>query len=224
LGLLPGVFTYPFRGRGKFILLVGAGSLVAIGFTGLIGTLVLGILLGGYMAMYLMEVIGSCAGGDDEPPDWPDLRDVDDTVRPLLLCIGALAIPLAPAGIYRLAPVISGLLAGKAWWEPLSGVAWALLIAGAIYAPMGLLSVTMHQSLAAISPHKVLVAIVRVAPCYVVALTIMAVACIASAVAAMYLSFVPLAGQVLTLYLLLVEGRVLGLIYRTQARRLRWFE
>lgn len=226
--LLPSVFVYPFIGRGKFILIGGAVALAAVGYLGVMG-MVLGFLLAGYLAMYLMEVIGSCAGGNDEPPGWPDLREVDDTVRPLLLLVGTVVISLGPALIYRFGPgvldlLIPSLIMGKGWWEPVSRVFWVLLVAGALYAPMGLLSVVMHQSLAAIGPHKVLVAIVRVAPYYIVALAIMALACVASIIVASYVSFVPLVGHAVTVYLLLAEGRVLGLIYRTQASRLRWFE
>ena len=225
--MLPGVFRYPLAGRGKYVILGGAVAVTIIGYAGMLHFavhLLLGFAVTGYLAMYLMEVIDGSAGESDEPPDWPDLREIDDTVRPLLLFVGTIFISFAPAIIYRVGPAISGTFLGKSWWEADASVTAGLLIAGTLYAPMALLSVVMHESLAGASPHKVLVAIIKVLPCYLAALAILAVAGIAAIVIMEYASWLPLVGEAITLYLLLALGRILGLIYRTQAKRLAWFE
>jgi hypothetical protein len=73
---LPGIFTYPLRGKGLAILVMGAlllwvgRALFKYGIGG--SGLTIAGLVAAYMAMFYIDVCHSTVGGDDVLPEWPD--------------------------------------------------------------------------------------------------------------------------------------------------------
>ena len=91
---------------------------------------------------------------------------------------------------------------------------------------MAMLSVSLYDSLAGLSPLVVIPAIVKVLPAYIVACATLAIALILQ----VYLSRlgkIPWAGPVLNkvvlLYFLLAEAYIIGIIYRAYEKRIGWF-
>ncbi len=220
--LLPTAFVYPFLGEGKWMILGGGVGMVLFRLAGMIlplAGMVLGVVLLGFFAMYAMRNIASSAGGDPEPSGWPDLGSLDDLVSPLLHVIGTTAFSLGPFLVY----VAYFWIAGRSRDDLLSA---ALLAWGLFYLPMALLGVALHDSLAGVNPLRVLPAIVKVLPAYVVALAAIAAAC-AMTYPLAYLARVPLLGEVLgamfEVYWLTVVTRIIGLVYCSYQKRLNWF-
>jgi hypothetical protein len=211
--LLPGAFIYPFRGDGKWMVLGGGIGLLIVQWAGFVSG-ILGIVLGmfilGYLAMYAMRNISASAGGDREPPGWPDITHVDDTVRPLLQMVGSGIICLGPFEAYH----VYMLVEGRPFAPELS---YGMLAAGLFYLPMGLLAVSLHDSLRGLNPLVVLPAIVRVLPAYLASLLTIAAAC------AVFILAGALPGAILLVYWLMVVTHIIGLIYRGYATRLDWF-
>ena len=221
---LPSSLIYPLNGRGKFIILGGTAAFTILellpSVLSIIG-LIVGMLLFAYTVMYLLSVISSTANNEDEPPDWPDIMSVDDTVGPLMLFIGTILISFGPAIVYR-----SGHYLNLMWvptWEVSPTVLWVLTAVGAVYLPMAMVTVAIFSSIAALNPFRVISAIFRVFPVYAVALAGIFIVAVLAIIVDNYLRYVPVVGIAAMLYFSLVEMRILGLIYSTQAQRLGWF-
>ena len=229
--------AFPLRGSGKYILPIGAGVLMAgnyflseaisilrglVTLTGGGGTAIvwaaiyglLAMCVLGYLALYVISIIAGSAGSEEAPPNWPDVSGSDDAIRGFLLFVGAAAFSFLPAVAVKLWPGERGELAA---------VFWALIGLGMVYCPMGLLAVAMFDTLNALNPYKVVRGIVKAGPLYLLALP---------ALPALYLlnrgpwkpdilSFLEGAAS---LYLLMLEARILGLLCRGRAEKLGWAE
>jgi hypothetical protein len=220
------VFVYPVRGAGKYILPVGAvGLLLGSWLAGAANIREFGSvwaeprpfasLLGatwliGFILLYVSDLIGTSARGDIEPPLWPVIRHWTDTFRGAWVVLAPVAFSFFPAVALRL-------------WQG-SAHPWlylALLTLGWIYCPMAILGMVLWESADGLSPLRVLPAIVKTMPAYLLSLPMMPL------VYLMSMSSVSGVGRalmaVLTMYLLMVMGRTLGVIYRTYAHCLQWF-
>jgi len=220
---LPGSLAYPFKGRGWILIIGGAGTFwVAslLAFVSFLGML-LGFILGAYLCAYMIKIIGRSAAGEEEPPDWPDITDLDDLVQPLLLVIGTALLCFLPVIILLVGPWLD-LMA------PHPTLLRAFVVVGLLYLPMALVAVALFDSLWALNPWVILVAIAKVAPAYAAALLMLAASIAATTLVGQYTGRIPLFGGLVTnmvfLYCLMVVMRVLGLIYNAYARRLGWFE
>jgi len=222
---LPGVFVYPIRGRGKTMIIVGAVFFWLVGF--LTYFPIVGILVGagiaGYLCAFMIKIIGASAAGEKDLPDWPDVTNfLDDILRPLFLVVGTLVFSFLPLLIYYFASDTSWV------WEVLRQdvLFWILVGVGLLYMPMGLVAVALFDSLSGLNPLIVLVGIIKVAPAYIVACAVLFL-CVALRSAIGASLAIPIVGAILdgvvSLYLLMVEMRVLGLIYHSYERRLDWF-
>lgn len=214
--------SYPFRGSGKYMILVAAIVLSVLDFLGqwILGIVALfaWLLVTAYVYAYLFKVIGRSAAGDDEPPDWPDVT-TEEVWRPLYLCL--------VTTVFAMLPCIAYLVWSVSEDEYDGGVMLALAIPGLIYLPMALLSVSLHDTPRALSPLLVIRSIVKVLPSYIPACAVL--------VGVVYwetrmsdlvarLTFIgPLLSNALWLYLVMVVGHVLGLIHLHNERRLGWF-
>lgn len=238
---LPGALAYPFRGMGVY-LIVGGG--LVFGFLRFIGSLpmpppfgvfgfFLAMVVAAYMAAYQLHVIGASAGGEDSPPDWPDFSNfLDDILRPLFRIIATAIFSMLPVVLYVSWTIIR---AGDDVPEPRSPldvprdpVLFVLLCAGVVYMPMGLMAVSLFESAGALNPMIVVPAIVKVAPAYAAALGMLLVtSALSTAIEVLLVEPIPLLGYlvggVTSLYFLLVDMHVLGLIYHSYEERLGWF-
>jgi len=255
LTLLGNAFAFPFTGKGTMMIIAGAGFLAVAGFMvriassvpGLIGLFVMAcgfvlvLLIAGYLAAYMLKVIGAVCGGDQEPPNWPDFGSYwDDILRPLLLVVGTAALSLAPCIIRYVivARDVESVGRGAYLWFLVNLLTaemaladpwfWVLLVLGLLYLPMALLAVALYDSFAGLSPLVVIPAIVRVAPAYSVACGLLLVASAARLCLWRLLSPIPLLGVLLdstvTLYFLMCEMYILGILYLAYEKKLKWFE
>jgi len=228
--------SYPFHGRGRGILFAGVAAYTFIGviqsMSMVVGTL--GILITGYTMSYLMKVINVSASGQNEPPDWPALTDYSNAilvpfVRWVTCVVVAFFLPIALEVNYLV----------SSFADPPSEVVMTfLVILGALYLPMALLSVSLLGSFTAAGPHRVLIGIIRVgAPYWAVAgplAVIMAVAwlikghltraCLESLGPVIGSAVAYSIGGFVVLYSLMVVGRALGLLYLNYSNRLKWFD
>ncbi len=218
-------FAYPFRGLGWATILAGAlffwvcKIIAAMSCSGFLLT----GLVAGYLASYMFKMIGSSAGGDDAPPDWPDFADlVDDILRPMSRVGGAVVFSFGP------------LIVAYVLWHDADGgldprLLWWLLAFAALYLPMSLLAVTVLDSVGALNPVTVIGGILRVGPAYLLAVGVLLACFWASASLQQTASnYVPYVGSLLavavSLYFLMVEMHVLGLLYRCYEQRLGWLK
>jgi hypothetical protein len=90
---LPGIFAYPFKGSGTYLIIGGIVFFMIMDFLSvlpLIG-IVLGIIISGYMCAFMMKIVVSSADGKSEVPEWPDFTNVWDDILhgKLILSYGA---------------------------------------------------------------------------------------------------------------------------------------
>jgi len=171
----------------------------------------------GYLSAYMFKIILSSAGGEEELPDWPDFSDPwDDIIRPLLLVLATIVACCIPASVYLFF-----------FFSPASEtdlVLLALIGLGLLYMPMGLLVVSMFNSLLALNPLLVVRSILKIPRDYVIACVVLLLITIANTQTAN----LPFIGRLITglasFYFLMVEMRILGLMYQANHERLGWFD
>ena len=227
---IPGLWAYPFRGQGKFLILAFFLFMFVLGFAtqflgalvGILGILVLGpaILIGGLMVCYictfLISIIGCSARGDRQMPDWPNFSHVDDLVRPLVLTIGTILLCFGPAMVYHLVmPLEQG--GSRIIWESLLGL-------GLFYLPMGLLTVTLYDSILAINPITVIGAIVKIPLDYSVVIILWFGLYELMALVALIPHVGPSVSGLLGFYAAIIAPHIVGLMYFANRKRLGWFE
>ena len=211
--------SYPFRGSGKYIFLIGA--IISIGsdlasLAPLVGGIA-SLLLFGYFCAVYFNIIESSAVGGKEAPDYPELSNImEDVIWPMLQITSVMLVSFAPLGGYLL---YAG--DGANGW-----VALALLVLGTLYAPMAILAVVILGYMGALSPHIVFPAIVRAGWLYLAMVILLLVIYglqmfIARFLAGFFiLKFLIL--SVVGMYCLMANGRALGLIFRDRRDELNW--
>lgn len=219
---LPSVFVAPFRGNGPIILIGGTiffGLLNIAGFLPFIGLFV-SVFGAGYMAAYLLSVITTSARGDEELPTWPDFTDFwNDIIQPCLLLAGTMALCLGPAIAYRVYAAF--------WPDAPEWPYWALLAAGGFYLPMALLGVALCDGLHGVNPLVGFRSIALVPGPYLVTCLVLGLLYGAGELGARLWSAVPIVGALVagfvSLYLAVVQMRLLGTLYHANRDRLNWF-
>lgn len=220
---LPRTFAYPLRGRGKSLIIGGAvflwvaGLLSWVPFAGF----AIVLIVAGYLCAYTLKVIGSSAGGDREPPDWPDMsRMWEDVIQPLLLVVSAAAVSFLPLLIHQ---IVFGF--SIHWNEP--GF-WACVGFAIMYMPMAMTGVSLFDSFWGLNPLIVFGAILKIPVAYLTACSILLVNFIGYAIVLKYVVpavpvFGSFIGYVIYLYILLLQAHICGLIYCCHERRIAWF-
>ena len=246
---LPRALKYPLTGKGVYLLAAGAvclllaelaafwvSGMLAFSIIGLAVTIIIRVVITGYLCAYMIAIVASVAGGDPEPPNWPDPTNLlEDVVLPFLYVLGALVIAYSPFIVYGVVQVAAGRDTGydavRLLLSPrgigLSALQKLLLLLPLLYAPMSLLSVALHDSFAGLNPALVLPAIIRASPAYLLACVAIIAAAFLRYVLGRLLAGVPLLGEMLDtavfLYFLMAGMFALGLVYRTHEKKLRWF-
>lgn len=216
-------FLYPLKGLGPFLLLGGTVLLTIasfLSFWGIFGLLVM-VFVYGYLASYLMNIIADSGEGDDNPPGWPEFSDLwGDILHPFWLFF----VPSVFCSIPLIA-LYAGSISDGVEFE-----AWRILVGVGIilfFLPMMLLSVSMHDSLEGLNPLILLPAYIKVFPAYLVALGILFLAVwvegwLGDAIMEINVWVGLVLKNTLSLYFLMVDARVLGLLYRARRERLGW--
>jgi hypothetical protein len=223
-----GAFGYAFRGNGLTLLAVGAvmltlttyAAMVAsfVPLLGLLALIILTIGVGGYLFAFLKNVLVSSAQGDDLVPGWPDVTSPWEFAANFFQLVVLYLFCFGPALLWaRLAP--DGL---TAWGGGL------LVGLGAFYFPMALVGVALSDSIAGVNPVVIVPSILRIVGQYLIVCALM-VCLVAVQLAGEWLAralpvpILPTFGmQFITLYLVIVIGRVLGVLYYVNRERLGW--
>ena len=218
---IPSAFTYPFRSGGIMIMIAGAVFFAGLEWIGGL-FLLLSIVGAGYIFTAMKGIISATAVGDDKTPDWPEFSSWWDD----------LLLPFVEFAAIHLACFLPGWLALLFIPSPANFVVCgALLLLGFAVAPMALLAVAIYDSLFALSPLLILASILRVPLEYAVAVgTLVATYVLGWVLNAWLVDAIPipilpwLLTSVFSLYLLVVEMRILGLLYRCKQDELGWLK
>jgi hypothetical protein len=229
-----GAFKYPLKGDGLILIAVGtflflildAAKAVArfAPIYGLIAMIILTVASIGYLTAYLRLNLNATALGEDDMPVWPEMKNLGATFFELLVTV---LFSFAPAiGLTIYAAVAAG--AGDTAW--LGWVTMAALLLGSFYFPMAFMAVSMFDSAGAVNPLLVIPAIAKVLKEYLLTVVMLLVILVLRWLLKNYLPAllpVPLLPLIIfslaELYLLIVEVRMLGLLYRHKKRELAWF-
>lgn len=222
-------FAYPLRSSGGWMVLAGAVALLLAQYAawlasyafllGLVALVILTVGVVGYFFAFIKQVIVTSASGADTLPGWPEILSPADFVEPFLHFLALAAVSFGP----WLLRWVWGPDEGSDW------IAWALLGWGVFYAPMALVGLALADSVAGLNPVVIVPAIVRVFGHYCAAVILAGVLVLvqilggrlADALSVPVVS--PLAVQFLSLYLLVVNARILGVTYYLHREALGWF-
>lgn len=210
--------SYPLRGHGWAMIVGGAAFYLVVQLVPLVGG-ILALVTCAYFAAFYLDIVSTTMTGDNEPPDWPGLDDfMQDVGIPLGRLLLALGLSFGPA----LTIGLFGDLLGR-WY---TAALWSALIAGCLYFPMAVLAMQAKGGWAAALPHTVVPAVVVSLPGYLAAVTAGVIAFITCGAARQYAAEIPCFGWFLAsavaLYSLMLQGRLIGLIYRGKRDALGW--
>ncbi len=229
---LPGAFLYPFKGAGAIILVCATVAFAAMGFLsrGLTG-LVITVALYGFIFLFMQNIILTTTSDEKLDLCFPEMSNVFSAALQLAGTVLAsfwLAIGIAIAKFNDVAIPSEAILAS--------------VILGGIYFPMALLVVAMKDSAFAANPLVVIPAMVKLPLKYsVTVVLLLAVFGIrrlgglisggAGTVALrthdentfLMAMAVQAVWALLSVYLLVVTMRILGLFYNASKRTLGWF-
>jgi hypothetical protein len=229
---LPGAFVYPFKGAGLIILFCATVAFAAMGFLsrGLTG-LVITVALYGFIFLFMQNIILTTTSDEKLDLCFPEMSNVFSAALQLAGTVVAsfwLAIGLAIAKFYDVAIPSEAILAS--------------VILGGIYFPMALLVVAMKDSAFAANPLVVIPAMVKLPLKYSVTVVLLLAVfgirrlggLISGGAGTVALRthdentfLVAIAIQavwaLLSVYLLVVTMRILGLFYNASKRTLGWF-
>ena len=201
--------TFPFRGIGRYMLVIGGVLSLIISFATLVPFLGFIIAIGasGYFAAYTFRIINTTAIGQDQACDWPDYRDFwSDLIAPWLCVLAASLVSFGPSYIIIFR------------FDPPMHVRTALLIVGFIHMPIAYLSVAINQTMSAALWTNTIPAIQRCIENYIILLVILGGLTVLNIFVKRALSSIPIAGWFISLFLsmyaLMVSARILGLFYR----------
>jgi hypothetical protein len=218
----PGAFVYPFERNGIILLVIGAVVFLVLEFLANFSA-VMAVITSGYLFAYMQKIVSGSAQGEDEMPDFPDFGDWwSDIILPFLLFAGTFVVTFLPA------IVVFFFLKDDMEAPELIAALVIAAIAGAIYFPMALLAVAVSDNFAALSPHIVVPAIIRlIVPYGVTCLVLGALVGIRIGIefAMKFVDIWVLPSVIVgfvSLYLLAVQMRILGLLFRSYRERLGW--
>lgn len=221
-------FLYPLRARGLYILLaVGAISLGlqllqrVIEYLPFGGGLLIGIIklmLAGSILGYLLHIVTKTADGYETPPDWQDIGNWGDILRPVCMILAA--------AIVSFGPVIAWTVAFNMGYVHSRSVFWFFVVWGCVYFPMALTAVAMTDSVGSLNPVFIFISIIRTGWVYWGACITLAAAAAGWYVFAHAFPRIPILADTLSvlysMYLLMVMGRICGMIYRLRREKLNW--
>ena len=229
---LPYAPTYPFNLKGLFILILGAvllyivniiqSVLMAAFLLGLVAQIIVLVFTIGYVGSYMFRIIAGTAGGEQVPPSLPSLADyVEDIIIPFWQFLATFLVSFAPLILYWVFCMVLHI--------PIQRVILLVLFIYALFClPMGLIAVAMFGSASALNPVLVMGSILKVPLHYLGALVFIGLILVVQSFGTKTgLPHVPvlsgLLSRFVSLYFLMVDMRVLGLIYRYNEEKLHWY-
>ncbi len=174
----------------------------------------------GYLFSFLKKIIAATANGDPHLPDWPEFSEWQaDIVAPMFQFLILTVLCFGPAAALQI------------WSEgDYPWLVWPAAFLGCIYFPMGFLGIAMFDSLVALNPKFAIGSILRVpreyALCVAVFCGIIGIRWPLELLLGQVLKIplVPaLIADLIMIYLLMVEARILGALYLSQKATLGWF-
>jgi len=230
---LPGAFIYPFKGGGALILIVATIVFTALNFvSGGIFGIIMQMAVLGYLFCFLQSIVHATASEEEELPGLPG---GDGVFGAFFELAGAVTMSFGLA---------IGLAVAKVFFEvdvPMLALVGAVLF-GCLYFPMAFLAVAMKDSVMAANPMVVLPAILKVPLEYIVTviflvfvfglralgdftMDLMFSASLTTKSMSVFLGMAAARAfwAFLSLYLLTVMMRVLGLLYVARKHKLGWF-
>jgi hypothetical protein len=207
--MISDALAYPFKGTGKYILIIGAilSLLVSaasyIPFLGLI----IAICVSGYFTAYMFDVINSSACGRDEACEWPVFQDFfSDLVMPWLRMLSASFFSFVP---YVLVSIL---------FEDSRLLSIASLVLGFVHLPMAILCVAICRTMRSAFWTITLPIIANCLPQYFILVLVIGGLSLLNRVLNNVLSNIPILGWFISFFLgmysLMVSGRIIGLFYR----------
>jgi hypothetical protein len=177
----------------------------------------------GYLIAYMKAIVAVSAYGDENMPKWPDFGEFyDDILHPIMLMAACLLVCFAPVLAYMY--YVDYTLPG---WEQLGFV--ALIVLGCAGLPMCMLAAFLHETALALNPLVLFVTAFRIPAEYLIACVVLGLL-VGIRFLSVYIAgvahVIPVLPQALdgfiSLYLLSVEMRVIGLIFFTKRKQLGW--
>jgi hypothetical protein len=212
---LAGAFAYPLRGGGLWMLLVGGVVLTGAQFVATFvwfGLIAL-VCIMAYVAAFMVKIIRYSASGEPDPPPWPDLGG-EELFRPFFLLLAVWLLYSLP-----------GIVAQAVDANPVAVL--ALYLAGSFFLPMAATVVAMANSFLALNPVLVVRSILKVPLEYLVVIVFLVVVVSLRGVVGNLLEgniLIRLTlGTAVGLYFLMVQMRMLGVMYRANEEKLGWF-
>ena len=220
---LPRTFLYPFNKRGMLLLAMGAVFFlimeVVVRFA-FIFKITIFIFTYGYLFAFMQRIVSASAQGEDDVPDFPDVTEFwSDLFHPFLLFTGTFVVSFVPAIAVAIFMRESEMI--------LLAVITTIAL-GTFYFPMALLAVAVTDNFLALSPHVVVPSIFRVFVPYLAATMVLGALVAVRFGIGWALDFVPIpflpsiVVGFASLYALVVEMRILGLLFRSYRERLGW--
>jgi hypothetical protein len=230
---LPGAFIYPFRGIGLLILVCATIAFLALEFISAgIFAIFAKMAVYGFVFLFMQNIIHTTTADENEPLSFPA---ADGLFGAFFELAGTILVSFG---------LSIGLLVAKAFFDvdiPFAAIAASVLL-GCLYFPMAFLAVAMKDSVMAANPLVVIPAILRIPLEYLAAsIVLMCVygvrilggmaAGLAGSVSLttrdMSVMFLSMGGQAVwafvSVYLLTVSMRILGLLYNCKKQEFGWF-
>jgi hypothetical protein len=219
---LPGVFAYPLKKDGPFILVAGAVFFTlaefVIGISFLMGV-ALSVFIAGYLCRFYLSVLFKSAQGRPHPPTWPDFDPqgfFSEGVEAICKVVGPAIVSYLPAIAY--------LLFGPREFNAVFVLLFAL---GCLYYPMALTAIAITDDFAALNPVLVFRCMLRVPSHYLATAIIFLVLVSLNYLRELYLGIHVFAVGALVSWLILLyfwtmTMHLLGVFYHSNRRKLRW--
>jgi hypothetical protein len=221
---LPEIMGHPFSASAAPVLIVGTLLYLATAYLARYSVwLTLPIIF--YVVAFLHNIVGAAADGDEELPSWPNPGDPwDGVVRPALMFTLSAGVAFLPLIAYLWHVHDAGLYARPSAVFPLT--AWAL-----IYLPFSVLSTATADHFSGANPIRVLSAFSRLHFKFmfaaILALVMVGVRFALANVVGAFIALPALPELMtgfFTSYFLLLELRLLGILYHTNRNELRWHD
>jgi hypothetical protein len=231
-----GAFSYPLKGDGVFLLVMGGTVLLLIdaaayfahfafiyGWTALLFLTVFGT---GYLVSFLQRILTSSAAGENHVPDWPEITEFSsDLLAPFLQFLGTVAFCFAPAFIMMFWRIKSSGDDSMLGWMMIVSI-----LASCVYFPMAFTAVAMFDTVMAVNPLLIIPSILKIPAAYLFTIVLFAGVLFVRWLGHIILPEVLhprllawIFSSFFGLYLLIVEVRILGLLYRAKKVELGWF-
>lgn len=202
------------------MIVIGAAfsAILQIGGSAPLVGIIAGLFAAGYFGSFYLSIISTTILDRDHTPDWPSFSNfLDDIISPFfrLLWLGLLSF----------LPLILILIFGE-------GEIWALALIlftalyGCFYFPMSVLAMLSYGGILAALPPIVVPAILRCMPGYILTVVVLIATFIICGVVEELCGHIPyvgwLFGTAVGLYSLMVQARLIGLLYRNKRDEIGW--